>query len=173
MNAVVEIWRKVTVAPYEELYEISNLGNVRRVNGKLLKPHPRNKYGHMCVDLWHKNARKTCFVHRLVALAFLGEPESGIYEVRHLDGNPANNTQSNLKWGTSAENTADCRAHGTMPIGDKHKNTKIPDWGIKHIFALRARGWTHQQIGKVFGVHRVHIGDILNGSKRAHAHLAA
>lgn len=169
MSTPEETWKGVTVSPYEDTYEVSDLGNVRKASGKLLKPHPRNNYGHLCIDFWKNGARKTVFVHRLVAFAFLGEPPSAKHEVRHLDGNSANNAVDNLKWGTSSEDTADCRAHGTMPIGDKHKNTKIPDWGIKRIFDLRKRGWTQAEIAKVFGVHRVHIGDILNGSKRAYA----
>lgn len=51
-------------------------------------------------------------VHVLVALAFHGQPPKGL-EVRHLDGNGANNALSNLRYGTHSENMRDSVAHGT------------------------------------------------------------
>lgn len=170
MNAEnTEKWKSVPVEPYSTVYEISDLGNVRNKNGRLLTPHVRNNYGHLCVDFWKHNKRKTYYVHRLVALAFISEPPTEKHEVRHLDGNSSNNNAGNLQWGTSSENTADCRKHGTMPLGDGHKNTKIADAHLPLIFEMRKKGMTQQQIANQFNVHRVHIGDILNGSKRSYA----
>ena len=56
--------------------------------------------------------KKSVAVHRLVALAFHGEPEPGQL-VRHLDGDQTNNVPSNLAWGTMAENQLDSVRHGT------------------------------------------------------------
>ena len=52
-------------------------------------------------------AGKKFYAHRLVALAFLGEPPPGKYLVRHLNGNKLDNRVENLAWGTDAENMAD------------------------------------------------------------------
>ena len=169
METLVEEWKAVSVTPYNTIYEVSNLGNVRNVKGNTLTPHVRNNYGHLCIDFWKDNKRKTFYIHRLVALSFISEPPTEKHEVRHLDGNTANNNVNNLQWGTSAENTADCRRHGTMPLGDGHKNTKIADADLPRIFEMRKRGMTQLQIAEYFNVHRVHIGDILNGSKRTYA----
>lgn len=53
------------------------------------------------------------YVHRLVALVFLGPPRDGD-EVRHLDGKPSNNVVKNLAWGTHLENMQDMVRHGTQ-----------------------------------------------------------
>jgi hypothetical protein len=52
-------------------------------------------------------------VHRLVCETFHGPRPLSTSQVRHLDGNPANNREGNLKWGSLSENTLDSVAHGT------------------------------------------------------------
>lgn len=168
-NEASEVWKPVAIVEYAHLYEISNYGRVRRINGKICSPWARNQHGHLAVGLWSKNKPKTIYVHKLVALTFLGEQPSIKHEIRHLDGDHRNNHVSNLSWGTSSENTQDCRLHGRMPIGDKHKNTKILDEDLPKIFEFRRQGFTQEKIASIFGVHRTHIGDILNGSKRPYA----
>lgn len=64
--------------------------------------------------------RGTHKVHRLVLLAFVGPARSKSHVCRHLDGNPANNTLSNLAWGTQQQNWDDRRRHGTDLVGRKH-----------------------------------------------------
>ena len=64
----MEIWKNVNLKNYE-MYEVSNLGNVRR-NGKLLKKGV-DRYGYLRVNLCNNNIRKTRTIHRLVALAFI------------------------------------------------------------------------------------------------------
>lgn len=63
-----------------------------------LKPF-KNKKGYLCVDLNSKSFR----IHRLVALAFIPNPENKP-QVNHIDGNKCNNNVSNLEWCTNSEN---------------------------------------------------------------------
>lgn len=59
-------------------------------------------------------------VHQLVMRVF-GEPCPGDkYEIRHLDGNPANNDIANLKWGTQQDNADDREKHGNTSRGATH-----------------------------------------------------
>lgn len=51
-------------------------------------------------------------VHRLVLMAWKGQPDDPAMDGRHLDGDTANNCSDNLSWGTRKENIADCCAHG-------------------------------------------------------------
>ena len=169
INEALEVWKPVEIPEYAHLYEISDHGRVRRTNGKMCSPWARNQHGHLAIGLWSKNKQKTIYVHKLVVLTFIGEAPSSKHEIRHLDGDHRNNHVNNLAWGTSSENTKDCRKHGRMPIGNKHKNTKISDEDLPKIFELRKQGLTQEAIAFIFGVHRVHIGDILNGSKRSYA----
>ena len=120
--AIPESW--LTVEGYEGCYEISDLGRVRslprvtargwHLQGRVLKPQVHKVSGHMEVSLYGqvKNGR-SYWIHQLAARAFLGPCPDG-QEVRHLDGNPANNTVGNLTYGTRKENLADARSHGTL-----------------------------------------------------------
>lgn len=111
-----EEWRPVV--GWERLYEVSDAGQVRSVprggkggtRGRTLR-QPSSGGGYRQVTL-SNGKRVTGHVHRLVAEAFLGPAPSSSYEVRHLDGDPSNNTRTNLAWGTGAENWEDRRRHG-------------------------------------------------------------
>lgn len=90
------------IAGYELYYQISNIGQVKRKDtGKILKNNIRNGYEY--VTLCVNGQRKKFYVHRLVAIAFIPNPNS--YEqVNHKDGNKSNNKVDNLEWCTQKEN---------------------------------------------------------------------
>ena len=100
------IWKDIPGYP---TYQINELGDVRRVVGdnvKAISPF-KNKSNYVLVNLRDgDNKPVTRLVHRMVALAFIGEPpdEDRIY-INHKDGIPWNNHYSNLEWVTCAENT--------------------------------------------------------------------
>ena len=101
----MEIWKDVV--GFERAYQVSNLGRVKSkirkgvIEEKLLKPY-KNNMGYECVDLWVNNHKKK-LVHRLVAEAFIDNPDHKKV-VNHKDGNPLNNTVDNLEWCTHSEN---------------------------------------------------------------------
>lgn len=68
------------------------------------------------VALCSKGLSKAHYVHRLVASAFLPNPE-GKPEVNHKDGNPRNNALENLEWATAQENSAHAHGTGASPKG--------------------------------------------------------
>lgn len=110
-----EIWKDVP--GFEGLYQVSHVGNVRSVTrtitrsdgrvyvkqGKLLKSFVTNKgYEYVMLnDAQHKQHLKT--VHRLVAQAFIPNPNS-LPIVNHKDENKLNNDASNLEWCTQSYN---------------------------------------------------------------------
>lgn len=93
---MIEIWKNI-----DDRYSVSNLGNVKsNYAGKerILKPF-KDVRGYLKVDLRHGKERKTMFVHRLVAIAFIpnSDPEN-LKEVNHKDENKENNCVYNLEW---------------------------------------------------------------------------
>lgn len=84
-------------------YSVSNTGNVRNdETGKILKPiDVGNGYFRVC--LYKDKTGKQMSLHRVVAEAFVPNPE-GKPEVNHIDGRPGNNAAENLEWCTRSEN---------------------------------------------------------------------
>ena len=96
----MEIYKKII--GYEN-YEVSNLGYVRNINtGKIIKSR-LDKDGYYIIDLSNNNKRKTFQLHRLIALAFLPNPQNKSV-VDHIDNNPLNNNVNNLRWASPSEN---------------------------------------------------------------------
>lgn len=112
-----EIWKDIP--NYEGMYQISNFGNVRSLDrviyankgnpkrnmfskGKILINHVSNT-GYYRAKLCKNQKRKMFFVHRLVAEAFIPNPENKP-QVNHIDGNRLNNHVENLEWATMSEN---------------------------------------------------------------------
>lgn len=91
----IERWRPIP--GYEGRYEASNLGRIRET--RVLKTDGGgHRYPRVNID------GRTQYVHRLVALAFLGDPPSSGAVVNHKDFNRKNNSAENLEWVTQTEN---------------------------------------------------------------------
>lgn len=101
-------------------------------NWRPLKPGVKKGDGHLVVTLSKNGELTTRFVHHLVLEAFVGPCPEG-QEALHGDGNPANNSIGNLRWGTHQENVADSQRHGTQPHGSKHMNAKLVEDDVREI----------------------------------------
>lgn len=162
-----ESW--LSVKGYEGLYEVSDLGNVRRVGGKFLSPKP-GKLGYKIVSLHMNGYSKKYLVHRLVAEAFIPNPEDKSY-VNHLDGNKTNNRVDNLEWATPSENIQHAYDNGLrLPIrGENNSQCKLTEEDIVWIKTHVIKGdkdFGCKAIAKRFGVTEPHISSIVNGKKR-------
>lgn len=135
-----EIWKKTHI--YPECYEVSNYGNVRSVDrwkehntaksgyvfiqGVMLK-QSINKKGYPIVYLSQHNKQKTVVVHRLVAMAFVNNPNPEKYDqVNHIDGNKQNNHYSNLEWCDNSYNQIHAYEHELHRTSDKSGRKNIP-----------------------------------------------
>lgn len=101
-----EEWRDI--AGYEGLYQVSNMGRVKSLNYKrtceerVLKP-AKKKCGYLEVLLYKDGKTKHWKVHRLVAVAFIPNPDS-LPQVNHKDECKTNNNVWNLEWCTHEYN---------------------------------------------------------------------
>lgn len=107
-----EVWKDVP--GYEGLYQVSNLGRLKRTfrNGKEnILIGKKDKYGYTAVILSKNQRKKHCLLHRLVAGVFVLNPENKP-EVNHKDRNKRNNVADNLEWATGSENVKHAFATG-------------------------------------------------------------
>ena len=91
----MEEWKNVI--GYEGLYEVSNIGNVRNVRRNTLLKLSKNNYGYIQVYLYKNGIRTGLKVHRLVAEAFLPNPD-GLPQVNHKNEDKSDNRVDNLEW---------------------------------------------------------------------------
>lgn len=116
---------------FDGVYSVSNYGEVRNnKTGKLMKPR-KNETGYLRINLT-KNGKPKCMrVHRLVAQAFIPNPENKP-EVNHIDFNRENNCVSNLEWVTNQENTQYSVCNRIFPGQQKKRNNKTGERNISH-----------------------------------------
>lgn len=97
----IEIWKDIDNYP---MHQVSNKGRIRNIyyNNKISKTFI-TRWKYESVNLMYNGKTKSFKVHRLVALAFILNPENKPY-VNHIDGNKMNNNLENLEWVTPQEN---------------------------------------------------------------------
>lgn len=181
-----EEWR--AVPGWHGVIEVSDRGNVRRRSrdGSYLrcKVWVNTRLGYCLTYLGKDDAGKyrQDYVHRLVALAWHGEPLPGQL-VRHRDGNGVNNTPTNLCWGTHRENYEDSVVHGTAAIGERNGlrrdrtlaargegqgNAKLTEAQVREIRALAAAGESSAAIAAAFPVAERAVRRIIARKQWAH-----
>jgi len=176
----LEEWRPIE--GYEGFYEVSNLGRVRSldrvvkgcpgqqkpIKGRLLKPLLRS-HGYLYVCLCKEGKKKNYFIHRLVAVAFLGQPPEG-HVVCHGSKGQQCNKVTNLSWGTYKQNSGPDRVRdGTDKRGEKHGLAKLNEMQVRVIRRLiESKTMTNREIGEIFGVSKQCIKHIKSGRSWKH-----
>lgn len=146
-----ETWRPV--AGYAGLYEVSDLGRVRRVNGKVLRLSPHMRGGLMAY-LFRDGERRSFLAHRLVAEAFLGPAPSAAHVVMHRNGDHRDNRAVNLAW------VRRCERVGLRKVDAEAVRA------IRRAYA--AGGKTQAEIGQAYGIGQRAVGAIVNRERWAH-----
>ena len=136
-----EIWKDIK--GYEGLYQISNYGRVKRlvfVNNVCSKPKETiinpcvkdNKY--LYVSLHKDGCRKNKYIHRLVAEAFISNPNC-YPVVNHIDYDVTNNKLDNLEWCSQKDNVE----HSVIHMRKDHRKCRPSNTGEKYIIYTQGR----------------------------------
>ena len=164
----MDIWKTVSDNP---LYEVSTKGHIRRIGQDKEKHLRSDARGYLAVDLYQGGNRETKKVHRLVAEAFIPNPEDKS-QINHIDGNKMNNSVSNLEWVTPKENAEHACKNGIAKPSYGMSGKKNPNAGRKGIpFEIVETGevfrTAEECAKKIDGNHR-HINDCLRGRQKTH-----
>ena len=171
-----ERWK--AVVGFEGYYEVSDLGRVRSVGrrvhnamgwysypGKMLKASPIHSYPRVTLTKG-SSRRHYRFVHVLVLEAFVGPCPPG-RETRHLNGRSCDNSLTNLKWGTSVQNSKDQVRHGTVNKGQRNGRAKLSTGQVRQIRRFLRLGIYQRVIADWFGVDQSHISKLKSGENWA------
>lgn len=158
-----EIWKGIS--GYEGLYEISNFGYVKsfckKTGGSIIK-NILGQNGYYKVNLMKRGKRKQPYIHRLVAQAFIPNPENKP-EVNHIDGNKLNNHVSNLEWCTSKENSLHCLSNSLQKVRGQHNgNSKLKRIDVVKIRLLRFKGMSCKRIAFLLGFSQSTVSRVSN-----------
>lgn len=174
-----EVWKPIK--NYVGLYEVSNMGNVKSLgNGKSCNKNyskerilklTKNKLGYLYVSLYKDGVKKSCRVHRLVAIAFIPNPQ-GYKEINHRDENKGNNCVENLEWcSRSYNNTYNNKA---KKIGEKvsEKLRNDPNRSKAVIATNKETGQTIvfpslMEASRQLGIRQGHITECCQGKRKS------
>lgn len=171
-----EVWKPVPA--YEDLYEVSNKGRVRRIEtNHILKPLINTVNGYAYVQLSRRGKAKAMRIHVIVMAAFNPIDKKPGYDkdhtIDHIDGIKTNNDLSNLEWCSQSENQKRAFALGLNPVPRR----KVIDLDLLQVYdsvtaaALAVGGKNPCSITKVCtgyrshyrGHHFAYLSDYQNG----------
>lgn len=124
-----EIWREIK--DYENLYEVSDSGKIRSIRNNIILSqyqkidytrNPENRY--LRVTLANNGVYKRFFVHRLVGMAFISNPENKP-QINHKNNIKSDNRAENLEWVNQSENTQHAFDNGYRDRICRHNYKKI------------------------------------------------
>lgn len=177
-----EAWKDIF--SYEGKYQISSLGRVKslprtgRLQVKILKPHFK-KGGYLEVSLSKNSSPRYCLISRLVAQAFIPNPQNKLY-INHKNGVKKNNTTLNLEWCTFQENEAHAIKLGLKgPLyqgyakGEQVGTSKLLEKQVIEIRKLKFKNplLTQSELSERFKVSQSQIGRILRKQRWQHLRI--
>lgn len=182
-----EIWKPVP--EYNGNYEASNLGRIRSSKTKRILRQANHRQGYKLVRLYKNGKGTTKTVHRIIASAFIENPEN-LTEVNHKDENKSNNSAENLEWcsriynanyGTGIERRNAIVKAGILEgriktrkgisinVGENNPNSKLSDEDVKYIrehYKKNDKEFGGVPLSEKFGVTKYYIYRIVSGKRR-------
>jgi len=175
---IMEEWKDIEGFPG---YMVSNYGRVMSIGrdwheergksrkNKVLRPRER-RHGYLAVALYKDRKRSNISIHRLVAKAFINNP-NGHNETNHKDGNKQNNHVDNLEWCTHSYNAKHAIETGLhkIPKGSEMHNAKLNEDKVREARNTYAKGDIGvRPLAKQYGVSRIAMKQALSGKTWKH-----
>jgi hypothetical protein len=154
-------------------YYVTDAGRVISVKWnkvRILSAREKANSGYMVVNLSSEGEVSTHYVHHLVLESFTGTKPTREWQTRHLDGDAANNSLSNLQLGTAWDNAQDRIKHGTWARGESVGTAKLTrrkvQW-VKDLYAASQAGNSNvnlriTDLAEIFDVSKTSISNIIN-----------
>lgn len=174
----MEIWKAIREEGVPPIYEVSDRGGIKRVRHTrytknqfkvssttfkelIIRPH-KNTGGYLMWRPQIGNVKRIFTVHRLVAKAFLPNPE-GKPCVNHKDLDRANNNLTNLEWCTYKENIQHAAGMGVLRSkkGVESNLSKYTEEDVIAIYNSCKRGKSQSEVGRMLGIPRPTIASIM------------
>lgn len=176
----MERWK--SVKGFEGAYEVSDRGHVRSLAritanssggtrlwpARMLSPTPAKKTGYCNLRLHANGESRSTSVHRLVAEAFVPNPQNKP-EVNHKDSNRANNHAGNLDWMDESEQQHHAFKYG-FKVGARGTKQWMSRLTVAKVRAIRKRfstGESQSKLAAEYGVCQTHVSDIVTFKKWA------
>lgn len=160
--------------PWCDRYQVGSDGSVIGPSGRKLAlgTHPQG-YKQVLIYPAGGGKRVSRLVHGLVCEAFHGPRPSPAHQVAHWDGNPTNNTATNLRWATAAENIGDKIRHGrvTRTSGEISGTSKLTATQVNEIrgrWGQLGQGEDQKVMAREYGVSQPTISNIITRKTWSH-----
>lgn len=137
---------------FPDRYLINRYGQVYSLHSKKLISQRLDRYGYVRCNLYRDGEHVTITIHRLVALAFIPNPDN-LPEINHKDGNKLNNHVDNLEWVTTSENQKHAYSIGLSKpkLGEQNPTAKYTKEDVVKVCELLKNGFGNAQIAKITG----------------------
>lgn len=145
-------------------YAVTEDGKVFSFNSNSFKLLKEDKNGYIRVYVSKDSKKKWFLVHRLVALAYIPNPENK-KTVNHKDGNKSNNHVSNLEWSTYEENLNHAIDTGLRELQEFRIDRKLSDEVVHKVCKMLEEGFRNVDIAKMLGIDRYFVKNIKSGTQ--------